>query len=284
VSPRPAASVIVPFLGPDGELHDLARRLERPRLADGDEVLVADNRAGASPERRLGAARAVPAPGRRSPAHARNAAAALAKGEWLVFVDADVTPEPDLLDAYLSPPPGERVGVLAGAIEPHAARDTLVARYGTARRALDQRHVLKHARAPWAQTANCAVRREAFEAVGGFEDTARAGEDADLCWRLQEAGWELERRPEARARHHNRETLTALLSQLAVHGAGVAWLERRYPGSFPAPGPRRFAGGVAWRLRQAARARGRDERLFALIDALAFTAITAGRLRSNRVG
>jgi GT2 family glycosyltransferase len=282
VTTRPAASVVAPFLGSDEELHDLARRLERLRLSDGDEVLVADNRPDAS-ERRLGSARAVPAPGRRSPAHARNVAAAVASGAWLVFVDADVTPEPDLLDAYLSPAPADGVGILAGEIEPQAARDTLVARYGTARRALDQRHVLKHARAPWAQTANCAVRREAFEAVGGFEDGARAGEDADLCWRIQEAGWELERRPAARARHRNRETLGALLSQLAVHGAAQAWLDRRYPGSFPAPGLRGFAGGMAWRLGRAARAQGRDERLFALIDALAFTANTAGRMRSNRV-
>jgi mycofactocin glycosyltransferase len=282
VSGRPAATVIVPFLGSDEELHDLARRLERLRLSEGDEVLVADNRPGAPPARRLGSARAVPAPGTRSPAHARNAAAALATGDWLVFVDADVTPEPDLLDRYLSVPPAEDVGILAGLLEPFAGRDTLVARYGSARLALDQRHVLKHPRAPWAQTANCAVRRAAFDEVGGFEDTARAAEDADLCWRIQAAGWRLEPRLEARARHRNRETLPALLSQLAVHGAGVAWLERRYPGSYPAPGPRQFAGGIAWRLRNAARAKQRDERLFALIDALAFTARTAGRLRSNR--
>ena len=36
--------------------------------------------------------------------------------------------------------------------------------------------------------------------------------------------------------HLSRASLPALLAQLAGHGAGAAWLARRYPGEFPAPG------------------------------------------------
>ena len=42
---------------------------------------------------------------------------------------------------------------------------------------------------PFALGANLAVRREAFEAVRGFCETFRAGEDVDLSWRLQLAGY-----------------------------------------------------------------------------------------------
>ncbi len=37
--------------------------------------------------------------------------------------------------------------------------------------------------------ANLAVRRRAFEAVGGFDEELVIGEDIDLCWRLQLRGF-----------------------------------------------------------------------------------------------
>ena len=49
---------------------------------------------------------------------------------------------------------------------------------------------------PRAAAANLIVRRAAFEAVGGFYEGVRAAEDTDFSWRLQQAGWRLELRPE----------------------------------------------------------------------------------------
>ena len=34
-----------------------------------------------------------------------------------------------------------------------------------------------------------AVRRDAFEQVGGFDEDLAVGEDIDLCWRMQLAGY-----------------------------------------------------------------------------------------------
>ena len=48
---------------------------------------------------------------------------------------------------------------------------------------MSQRNTLTGVR-PYAQTAHCAVRRSAFEAVGGFREDIRSGGDADLCFRL----------------------------------------------------------------------------------------------------
>ncbi len=42
---------------------------------------------------------------------------------------------------------------------------------------------------PFALGANLGVRREAFEAVHGFSEELSTGEDVDLCWRLQLAGY-----------------------------------------------------------------------------------------------
>ena len=55
---------------------------------------------------------------------------------------------------------------------------------------------------PWAVGACLLLRREAFEAVGGFD--ARQwmyAEDLDLCWRLGEAGWQVRYEPGAYVAH-----------------------------------------------------------------------------------
>lgn len=263
---RPAVTVIVPFAGPQAALDRCLAALDRIDLRGDDEVIVADNRADPRP-----AGRVVDASGRASSYYARQVAAGRAANAWLVFLDADVVPEPDLVDAYFEPEPGERTAVLAGAIEDWVEEDTRVARYIATREKLDQSTTLQHRRGPYAQTANLAVRRSAFEEVGGFDQPVRSGGDADLCWRLAAAGWQLEERPNACVRHRNRATLAALLAQLHRHGSGMEWLERRYPGSFPRPTPREIAG------RTKMLARGGDGRL----DFLALWARDLGRLRAN---
>ncbi len=271
---RPAVTVICPFAGSGDELERVVGALGRLEVREGDEVLVADNRAVAR-DAVVGSVRVLAAGGPASSYFARGVAAARAAGEWLVFVDADCEPDPGLLDAYFDPLPGERTAVLAGGIEDWVAEDSLVARYVADRRKLDQATTLAHPRGAYAQTANCAVRRAAFEAVGGWPEPVRSGGDADLCWRLRQAGWAVEERPAARVRHRNRATLPALLRQLHRHGAGMAWLDRRWPGAFPPPGRREVTLG-----RLAMLARGRSA--FDAIDVLALYARDLGRLRANR--
>jgi GT2 family glycosyltransferase len=262
--------VIVPFAGPPAALEACLQALATLTLRDGDEILVADNRARPAPGRR-GRTEVLDASGPASSYFARAVAAARAHGEWLVFLDADCTPDPGLLDAYLAPPPGERTAVLAGAIEDWVAADTRVARYVASRRMLAQESTLAHPERPYAVTANAAVRRAAFEVVGGFPDPVRSGGDADLCWRLADAGWELEQRPGARVRHRNRERLRDLLAQVHRHGSGMQWLQQRRPGAFPPPSPRELA------TRFTLLAGDGDAR----IDFLVRWARDLGRLRAN---
>jgi mycofactocin glycosyltransferase len=279
---RPTVSVIVPFAGTPAELDALVARLTALERRPGDQVLVADNRPTPAAGRG-GAVDVVDASGPRSPAYARNVGARSAAGEWLVFVDADTEPQPGLLDCYFEPLPDERVGILGGGVEDRAERPTLVARYVAARRMMDQSTTLVHRHRPFVQTANCAVRRAAFEAVGGFTEV-RAGEDADLCWRLVDAGWRLELRERARVAHRARASLRALLGQLLVHGAGAAWLDTYHPGADPPPTLRNLLGRLRHyplRAFSELRAGRRTEAAFVLIDLLALYAYDLGRLRSN---
>ena len=253
--------MIVPFAGSEEALDACLAAMGGLDLREHDELLVSDNRAQPRPG-------LVDASGPASSYFARDVAARRARGEWLVFLDADCVPDAGLLDAYFDPPPGERTGVLVGGIEDWVQDDTRVARHIARRRKLDQGNTLGHPR-PYGQTANLAVRREAFVAVGGWPDPVRSGGDADLCWRLADAGWGLEPREHARVRHRNRASLRALLAQLHRHGSGMQWLDRRYPGAFPPPTPRALAGRVKLL------ARGE------WIEFLSAWAVDLGRLKAN---
>ncbi len=284
---RPAVDVVVPFLGSAESLRGLVERLAGLRVREGDTVTIADNRPAEEPaiEGRDGV-RVVRAPERRSSYHARNIGAAAGANPWLVFLDGDVQAAPDLIDRYLVDPPGERTGVLAGGVhdEVVGAGASGVARYLELRQSMDQANTLELGEWGYAQTANCAVRRAAFEQVEGFCAGVRSGGDADLCFRIRAAGWGMERRDGASVVHHNRTSLRKLLRQRARHGAGAAWLAERYPGSFPSrswPGLAKWAV-VSMASAGAAAARGRrDDALVHAIEPLAVWAQEIGRRLPN---
>jgi len=247
-----------------------------------DSLIVADNRSGAQ-DRWVGPVRVVAAGERPSPAYARNRGASFGTAPWLVFLDADVRPEPDLLSGYFRPLPRERTAVLVGAVhDERPSRETTAAvRYAWLRRAMSHTHGLVNPRGPYGQTASLSVRRQAFEATGGFRPEARRGEDADLCFRLAASGWELEERLQAAVEHRNRRTISGLLRQRAMHGWSAAWLDRHYPGSFPR---RRWGGLTVWSLRRVGDAaiglarRDSDRALLGALDPLAVWAFELGRL------
>jgi len=107
---------------------------------------------------------------------ARNCGAASATGEWLMFVDADSRPTPELF---------ARTGEVIEA-DTHLAGGCLLT--------LDQQSAwakpfewlwglasrLNH----WAAGSFIFVRREAFEAIGGFDVSLFASEEIDLSIRL----------------------------------------------------------------------------------------------------
>jgi glycosyltransferase involved in cell wall biosynthesis len=285
--PRSGVDVVVPFLGSAASLEGLVDRLARLRLGSGDSVTIADNRpAEAEPVSGRNGVAVIRAPERRSSYHARNVGAANGGADWLLFIDGDVDPSPDLIDRYLAAPPAEGTGILVGAVsdEPAGAGAPAVARYTELAASMDQANTLELGEWGYAQTANCAVRRAAFAQVGGFRAEIRSGGDADLCFRVKAAGWAMEARPQAAVVHRSRTTLRKLLRQRARHGAGAAWLAKRYPGSFPR---RRWPGLAAWAVTSlghagfdAARGR-RDDALVHAIEPLSVWAQEIGRLLPN---
>jgi GT2 family glycosyltransferase len=157
----------------------------------------------------------------------------------------------------------------------------LAERYAALRAPMSQENTLDHPGGGYAQTANAAFRRRAFEEIGGFDERARSGGDADICHRLRAAGWDLAYRPEAMVVHRNRTTLRALLRQRARHGAGSAWVNRRHPGTLPAAPIRRLLGRKLVELARHVRHRRGEQARLALMDVAVHSAYLIGRLKSN---
>lgn len=283
---RPSVDVVLPFRGSEEQLARVAERLAALKIRPGDTVTVADNRPRATDSAR-DHVRILGAGELQTSYHARNRAAAQGTAAWIVFLDADVLPPADLLDKYFATAPNDTTGVLAGAVvdEEPAEPAAPAARYAWLKDSMSQENTLAHDGHAFAQTANAAIKREAFTRVGGFEPKIRSGGDADLCFRIKAAGWELEGRPEAAATHHNRQTIPRMLAQRARHGAGANWLAQRWPGALPR---RRWPGLALWSLRRAAQGaiaaakNDKDEALLGLLDGPAVWAFELGRLIPNR--
>lgn len=240
MSDRPAVDVVIPFAGSPRHAADMLASLEplRAALKPGDRLLLADNSVGQV----LGSAAGegferVPALGRRSSYHARNVATAAGENPWILYTDSDCAPEPDILDAYLLPEPAVEVGLLAGAVRSVTTEgsESLVAAYASSREHIAETHHLRSGPRPAGVTANLMVRRAAWDAVGGFEESVRSGGDLDFCWRAQAAGWSLEHRPGAGVIHRHPDTAAAMLAKARRHAAGRRWINQRHPGALPRP-------------------------------------------------
>ncbi len=245
---RPAISVVIPFAGSAVEARVVLRRFGQLALRDGDQLIISDNSGTvrhprAKSRTATGSAvksTVVRAAGEASASRARNVGAGAANNDWILFLDADVYPPADLVDAFFAQPIADNVGAVTGDIYGIPDSSTLAARYGTARNFLGQRSHVMNPYRPRASSANLLVRRAAFEQIGGYTEGIWAGEDTDFTWRLQEAGWTLGFNEHAVVEHEYRKTLRALGKQWRGYAAGAAWLARRYPDFEPDPGLNRL--------------------------------------------
>jgi hypothetical protein len=90
---------------------------------------------------------------------------------------------------------------------------------------------------------NMAFRREALIAINGFDPQYRkAGDDVDVCWRLQQAGYWITFAPGAFVWHHRRQTPLAYLRQQAGYGEAEALLRFKHPDKFNGRGDGKWRG------------------------------------------
>ena len=279
---RPAVSVVVPFRGDWTGADRLVAALRCLDIRDGDELIVADNTGGGNAGLIAGhGIRVVRAARERSAYHARNEAARLATADWILFLDADCRPAPNLLAAYFEESISDGCGAVAGQILGEPEQASFAARYARSRNLFDHADGLIRATGGGAAAGNLLVRREAFEQVGGFTEGIRSGGDLDICRRLAVGGWRLDFRQGAVVHHRHRATLPSLLGAVARYGAGARWLNKRYPGSSPAWPLRDGLAGTARDIVARLRERQVEEAVFRGVDGLGLVAHRIGYAMSN---
>ena len=282
---RPAVSVVVPFRGDWAGADRLVAALRCLDIRDGDELIVADNTGGGNAGLIAGhGIRVVRAARERSAYHARNEGARLATADWILFLDADCRPAPNLLAAYFEESISDGCGAVAGQILGEPEQASFAARYARSRNLFDHAEGLIRASGGGAAAGNLLVRREAFEQVGGFTEGIRSGGDLDICRRLAAGGWRLDFRQGAVVHHRHRATLPSLLGAVARYGAGARWLNERYPGSSPAWPLRHGLAGTARDIVARLRERQVEEAAFRGIDGLGLVAHRIGYATNNDAG
>jgi GT2 family glycosyltransferase len=224
-SGRPSLSIIIPF---HKGLALLARALQSlsPRR-EGDELIIAADGAveDCRPLAAAHGAGVVAIPGPQGPAAARNAAAASAIGDVLVFVDADVVAPIAAVERVaeiLRDQPG--VAAVFGAYDDQPADAGFVSQYKNLAHAYFHRDGGGAAQTFWAGFG--AVRRDAFMQVGGFDERFERPsiEDIDLGYRLSAAGYRLLLEPSLAVCHLKRWTLWSMLKS-DVLDRGIPWTQ-----------------------------------------------------------
>ncbi|HVF49490.1 MAG TPA: glycosyltransferase family 2 protein [Pyrinomonadaceae bacterium] len=222
---EPYISVVVPVYNGGVQLEQcLAALLASDFRAR--EIIVADDAstdASAATARSLGVA-VVSLAARSGPAAARNHGARRARGEVLLFIDADVVVRRDTL-ARVAATFRARPDIAAvfGSYDDAPEAANFVSQYKN----LLHHHVHQQASAEAATFwAGCgAVRRAAFERAGGFDAVKYARpsiEDIELGYRLRRGGGKIILDRELQVKHLKRWTLAVLL-RTDIHARALPW-------------------------------------------------------------
>ena len=164
---------------------------------------------------------------RQGPAAARNAGAAMAGGRILVFLDDDCVPNPGWLGAYLSAFQQAPDSALVGPVRNGLPRNVYAEAYHVVLRHLYEFHLPNTGqpegptRLPFFPSANFAVSRNAFQALGGFEPFfSLTSEDRVFSAKWWRSGHGALTVPPAEVHHLHALTLHRYLVQQFQYGRG----------------------------------------------------------------
>ncbi len=243
--PVPRVSVVVCTYNEERTLEACLQSLRRLRYPD-YEVLVVDD--GSTDATRAIAERfpgfGLVAQENRGLSAARNVGIRATRGEIVAFTDADCEVDPDWLGFLVARLlEADFAGVGGPNLPP--PEDTWVAEV-VARSPGGPTHVLlSDLEAEHIPGCNMAFWREHLAEIDGFDPRFRvAGDDVDLCWRLQDAGHRLGFAPAALVWHRRRHTVSAYLRQQQGYGRAEAKLALKHPGRFNLYGQSRWCGRI----------------------------------------
>jgi hypothetical protein len=155
-------------------------------------------------------------------AHQRNIGVRNAEGDVIVFTDSGCLPEDGWLERLLAPIIDDGEYVSCGPVK------------AIGKSVYSGSHWWVNADKDYvtvAPTINLAFRREAFDAVGGFDESFGSAEDIDFTWRLTDVGYRLRWVQDAVV-GHDWGTRERQLRRAFFYGKGGARLLRKHPHRF----------------------------------------------------
>src|SRR5437868_5174302 len=175
---------------------------------------------------------------------ARNVGAEAATGEIVAYTDSDCVADPDWLTYLVArmeagnlvacggpnfPPPEDDLVPAAVAVAPGGPTHVLIS---------DE--VAEHIAG-----CNMAFRRDVLLQLGGFDPVYRAaGDDVDICWRFQDAGYTIGFSPAAVVWHFRRNTVAAYCAQQRGYGKAEALVYAKHPFRFNLFGQAKWLGRI----------------------------------------
>lgn len=174
---------------------------------------------------------------------ARNTGIAAATGEVVAFTDADCRADEDWLHYLVGDLLSDQfVGIGGHNFLP--PEDSIVAAAVVVSPGGPAHVMLTDRDAEHVPGCNMAFYKWALEEIGGFDPVFRkAGDDVDVCWRLQERGYKIGFSHAGFVWHYRRSSVPAYLEQQSGYGEAEALLARKHPEYFNL-----FGGGI-WRGR-----------------------------------
>lgn len=224
-------SVVIPAYNAAATLARQLEAFEQQRVSQPWELIVADN--GSTDDTRavaegwavrIPALRVVDAGERRGASAARNLGAAAARGDLLLFCDADDVIERDWVERMASSLAHH--DLVGGVLETRTLRRPGAASVSWEANAEIRLHYWTRYEA--ASGSNLGIRRGVFEELGGFDEHLVTGEDVDLCWRAQLGGRSFGRVHDAVVKSRPRIGLQAVYRQAYSYGEGHRQLRRKY--------------------------------------------------------
>jgi len=256
--PWPRVSVVVCSYNGARTLQDCLAGLNRLNYPDYEVIVVddgsSDSTAAIASEYNL---RLISTDNRGLSA-ARNTGHEAATGEIVAYTDDDARPDPDWLTylawSFLNTGHAAVGGpnIAPGGDGPVAA--CIANAPGGPVHVLLTDEIAEHI-----PGCNMAFRRDRLTEIGGFDPRFRAaGDDVDLCWRMQERGWTIGFNPAAIVWHHRRNSVKSYWRQQVGYGKAEALLEAKWPNRY------NVVGHVSWsgRLYGNGRARAPGKRKF----------------------
>jgi glycosyltransferase involved in cell wall biosynthesis len=232
LSQTPRASVIVPARNAQRTLARCLDSLTAQTSADIETIVVDDH----STDNTAAIASRYPVTVIALRQHAgvsaaRNRGAEAARGEVLLFLDADVILAPGAINRVLATMAQPEVGALIGSYDAAPDDTSIVSQFKNLAHHYFHQHSHPEATTFWGACG--AVRREYFFAAGGFDEKRfklPSIEDVELGYRLRDQGVRIVLDPGLQVKHLKKWTLASLVATDVTRRAipwTRLWMERR---------------------------------------------------------